>query len=64
MRIQTQVKAGGMNFNHNQTLVRMVEGMWVEPQPDPGPHGRRRRLQPQPDPRSEGELSPAGPLPT
>lgn len=26
MKIQTQTKAGGLNIQHNQTLVRMVEG--------------------------------------
>jgi len=27
MRIQTQIKAGGINLNHNQTQVRPVEGI-------------------------------------
>ena len=27
MKIQTQVKAGGIGLNHNQTLVRPVEGI-------------------------------------
>jgi hypothetical protein len=26
MKTQTQIKAGGIGLNHNQTLVRTVEG--------------------------------------
>jgi hypothetical protein len=30
MKIQTQVKAGGINVNHNQTQVRLVEGQRID----------------------------------
>jgi hypothetical protein len=29
MKIQTQVKAGGISYQHNQTQVRTVEGIGV-----------------------------------
>jgi hypothetical protein len=28
MKIKTQIKAGGIGLNHNQTLVRTVKGIW------------------------------------
>lgn len=28
MKIKTQIKAGWPGLNHNQTLVRTVEGIW------------------------------------
>jgi len=29
MKIQTQIKAGGIGVNHNQTQVRLVEGQRI-----------------------------------
>ncbi|MEA2561584.1 MAG: hypothetical protein QOH06_3088 [Acidobacteriota bacterium] len=29
MKIKTQVEAGGISINHNQTLVRIVEGFTI-----------------------------------